>query len=124
QNPKDLAAEYADARSDRRHIISANYIYELPFFKKSSHALLKNALGGWQASGITTINSGAPMSRIIANTNGSQRGTRASLVGDPKTGTLAFPYWFDPAAFEPPANRAHGTPSRVHSLRLPGPTQT
>ena len=22
---------------------------------------------------------------------------------DPKTGTLAFPYWFDPAAFRPPA---------------------
>jgi hypothetical protein len=124
QNPKDLSAEYADARTDRRHIVSANYIYELPFFKKSPHKLLKNVLGGWQASGITTVNSGAPISRIIANTNGSTRGTRANLVGDPKTGTLPFPYWFDPAAFAPPANGAYGTPSRVDSLRLPGRNQT
>jgi hypothetical protein len=124
QNPQDLAAEYADARTDRRHIFSANYIYELPFFKNASNVLLKNALGGWQVSGITTLNSGAPISRVVANTNGSRRGTRANLVGDPKTGTLPFPYWFDPAAFAPPANGAYGSPARVDSLRLPGRNQT
>ena len=38
QNPLNLAVEYADARTDRRHIFTANYVYELPFFKDSSNA--------------------------------------------------------------------------------------
>jgi hypothetical protein len=124
QNPQDLKAEYADARTDRRHIFSANYIYELPFFRDAGNVLLKSALGGWQVSGITTLSSGAPISRIIANTNGSRRGTRATLVGDPKTGTLPFPFWFDPTAFAPSADGTYGTPSRIDSLRLPGRNQT
>ena len=33
QNANDLAAEYADARTDRRHIFNATYIIEIPFFK-------------------------------------------------------------------------------------------
>ena len=124
QNPRDLTGEYADARTDRRHIFTANYIYELPFFLKSGNALVKGALGGWQVSGITTVNSGAPISHIIANTNGGTRGSRANLVGDPKTGQLPFPYWFDPAAFKPPADGTYGSPSRIDSIRLPGRNQT
>jgi hypothetical protein len=124
QNPLDLESEYADARTDRRHIFSANYIYELPFFRTAKNDILKVVLGGWQVSGITTINSGAPISRIVANTNTSQRGARANLVGDPQTGQLDFPYWFNPAAFAPPANGTYGTPYRIDSLRLPGRNQT
>ena len=124
QNPLDLDAEYADARTDRRHIFSANYIYELPFFRSSSNEILKATLGGWQISGITTINSGAPISRIIANTNGGRRGARANQVGDPRGGELDFPFWFDPTAFAPPADGQYGTPTRVETLRFPGRNQT
>jgi hypothetical protein len=108
QNPLNLDVEYADARTDRRHIFSANYIYELPFFRTSDKAFLKAALGGWQASGITNIASGAPVPRITANVNGSRRGGRANMVGDPKAGQMDFPYWFDPAAFAPPADGTYG----------------
>ena len=76
QNPLDLAVEYADARTDRRHIFTANYVYMLPFFKDSSNALLKAVLGGWQIAGITSINSGQPVSRISESTNGFLRGGR------------------------------------------------
>jgi carboxypeptidase family protein len=124
QNPLNLEGEYADARTDRRHIFSATYIYELPWFKETGSGFVKAALGGWQISGITNITSGPPISRIVANTNGSLRGNRANLVGDPKTGQMPFPYWFDPAAFAPPANGSYGSPSRVDSLRLPGRNQT
>lgn len=124
QNPLDLDAEYADARTDRRHIFSANYIYELPFFRDAKNAILKASLGGWQVSGITNINSGAPISRIVANTNGGRRGNRANQVGDPKQGELDFPYWFDPASFAPPADGQYGSPSRVDKLRFPGRNQT
>jgi hypothetical protein len=123
QNPLDLEIEYADARTDRRHIFSATYIYELPFFRTSDNQFLKAALGGWQVSGLTTINSGAPVPRLTANINGGRRGGRADLVGDPKAGEMAFPYWFDPAAFKPPADGSYGNSPRA-AFRLPGRNQT
>ena len=76
QNPLDLAAEYAIARTDRTHVFTANYVYELPFFRDSG-PLLKATLGGWQVSGITQMWSGQPVSRIVnGNTNGGRQGIR------------------------------------------------
>ena len=119
QNPLDLEAEYADARTDRRHIFSATYLYELPFFRDSTSALARAALGGWQVSGITNIASGPPVPRILVNTNSFLRGNRADTVGDPKPGDMPWPYWFDPTAFAPPANGTYGNSGRA-PLRLPG----
>ena len=123
QNPLDLDAEYADARTDRRHIFSASYIYEVPFFQSSDNALLKAVLGGWQISGITNISSGAPMPRILVNTNGGRRGNRANLVGDPAAGEQSGDFWFDPTAFAPPADGTYGNSPRA-PFRLPGRNQT
>jgi hypothetical protein len=123
QNPLDLDIEYADARTDRRHIFSASYIYELPFFSDSTNGLLKATLGGWQVSGISNIASGAPVPRITANTNAGRRGGRANQVGDPGASEPNFPYWFDPAAFAPPADGTYGNSPRA-PLRLPGRNQT
>ena len=62
QNPKNPVLDsYADARTNRRHIFTASYVYELPFFRQSENAVLKHVLGGWQISGITMINSGQPV---------------------------------------------------------------
>src|SRR5262249_24111904 len=80
-DPKNLPAEYGDARTDRRHIFTANYVYMLPFFKDSSNPALKYVLGGWELSGITTINSGQPIPRISESTNGFLRGGRPNIVG-------------------------------------------
>ena len=35
QNPADPDSDYADARTDRRHIFDASFTYELPFFRNS-----------------------------------------------------------------------------------------
>ena len=51
---EEIAGEPA---SDRTHVFTANYIYELPFFAKR-HDLAGNVLGGWQVSGIVTLQSG------------------------------------------------------------------
>jgi hypothetical protein len=123
QNPLDLEAEYADARTDRRHIFTATYIYELPFFRDEENVFLKAALGGWQVSGLTTINSGAPVPRILVNTNGGRRGNRADVVGDPREGEMEGLFWFDPASFKPPADGTYGNSPRA-PLRLPGRNQT
>lgn len=123
QNPLDLEAEYADARTDRRHIFSASYIYELPFFRDAAAPLAQAVLGGWQVSGITNISSGPPVPRILVNTNGFRRGNRANLVGDPGAGKQSGIYWFDPAAFAPPADGTYGNSPRA-PFRLPGRNQT
>jgi hypothetical protein len=126
QNPLDLAAEYAIARTDRTHVFTANYVYELPFFKGAS-GFLKHALGGWQVSGITQFWSGPPISRVVnGTTNGSRRGIRVNQVGDPLAGlppdTLGGVYWFNPAAFAPPADGSYGNSGRS-IFRLPGVNQ-
>ena len=41
------------ARTDRTHVFTANYVYELPFFKEPT--AFEAVLGGWQVAGITTV---------------------------------------------------------------------
>ena len=122
QNPRDLDREYADARTDRRHIFNATYIIELPFYR-DANAALKAVLGGWQLSGYTTLQSGPPVSRLLQSTNGNRRGIFADRVGDPRAGQLEFPFWFDPEAYAPSADGTYGT-SRRAEFRLPGRNQT
>jgi hypothetical protein len=123
QNPLDLDAEYALARTDRKHVFTANYVYELPFFRESGQ-LTRAVLGGWQVSGITYLWSGNPVAQLLTgNTNGGRRGTRLNQVGDPMANLPAdVPggvYWFNPAAFEAPADGTYGTSARA-PFRLPG----
>ena len=127
QNPLDLDAEYAIARTDRTHVFTANYVYELPFFGEGSSPALRSVLGGWQFSGITYFWSGNPVQQIVTgNTNGSRRGTRVNQVGDPRANLPADVaggvYWFNPAAFEAPADGTYGNSKRA-PLRLPGVNQ-
>lgn len=127
QNPLDLDAEYALARTDRTHVFTANYVYELPFFRDTEDRLLRATLGGWQFSGITYFWSGNPVPQITTgDTNGGRRGTRVNQIGDPKANLPAdVPggvYWFNPAAFEAPADGTYGNSGRA-PLRLPGVNQ-
>ncbi len=59
QNSYDIRSEYSRATLDRRHVFSLNYIYELPFFR-DQQGFTGKLLGGWQASGIVTYNTGLP----------------------------------------------------------------
>ena len=124
QNPLDLAAEYADARTDRRHIFTAHYVYSPPFLQSSSNTALKAVLGGWQFAGITTINSGQPIPRISEDTNGFRRGNRPDRVDDPAAGNQsANLYWFNPNAYTPAADGTFGNSTRAE-FRQPGRNQT
>jgi hypothetical protein len=123
QSRLDLDAEYALARTDRTHVLTFNYVYELPFFRDAG-PLLQNTLGGWQVSGITSMWSGTPVPRIAnANTNGSRRGNRVNQVSDPFANLPAdVPggvYYFNPAAFEAPPDGQLGTTGRA-PFRAPG----
>jgi hypothetical protein len=127
QDRTNLAAEYAISRTDRTHVFTVNYVYELPFFRDAKGGLAKQALGGWQVSGITTLWSGPPISRVVnGQTNGSRRGIRVNQISDPfaslPANTPGGVYYFNPGAFAPPADGALGTTGRA-IFRLPGVNQ-
>ena len=129
QNPLNKRAEYAEARTSRPHIFSTSYVYELPFFAKSGNAAARILLGGWQVSGITIVNSGVPIPRVLSDTGAEIRGNRPNLIGDPNgglAGTLdpsGLPYIFDPSVFVLPANGTYGDAPRAFA-RAPGQNQT
>ncbi len=56
-NPFNVAYDYGSGALDRRHILVANYIYDLPFFKGGS-GLTHSLLGGWQVAGTFVAESG------------------------------------------------------------------
>ncbi|HEX8197035.1 MAG TPA: carboxypeptidase regulatory-like domain-containing protein [Pyrinomonadaceae bacterium] len=66
QNSFDIPAEKSRATLDRRHIFTTNFVYELPFFRESS-GLLRAVLGGFQASGIYTYQTGLPFTATTSN---------------------------------------------------------
>ncbi len=58
-NPWNLKYDKGSGDYDRRHIINANYVYNLPIFNKSQ-GLLKSIAGGWQIAGTLVKESGTP----------------------------------------------------------------
>ncbi len=64
----------------------ANYIYNLPFFKNSSNSFLKQVLGGWSVSGITSFLPAAIAidfsCGVSGFSNGMGEGYRCNTVGN------------------------------------------
>lgn len=78
-------AERGDSSFDARHVISANFIYELPFWRGNTWK--ERLLGNWEISGIIRHQTGYPFS-VFQNgvdRQGTGMSARASLVG-PGTG--------------------------------------
>lgn len=131
QNPFNLRAEYAEARTSRPHVFSTSYVYEVPFFRSNENTALRLLLGGWQVSGITNIESGAPVPRVtVASTQSLTRGLYPNQISDPNGGlagtidpSTGLPFIFDPTAFEPAATGQFGNSVRSFA-RLPGRNQT
>jgi hypothetical protein len=113
QDPLDLDAERAPSQTDRTHVFTAHFLYELPFFRKSS-GLTRTLLGGFQLTGMYTAQSGIPLSitqTIAAATPtgslfafsdplGTGSTLRPNLVGNPH-GSGSLTQWFNTAAFAP-----------------------
>ena len=114
QNTYDLRAEYARANLDRRHVLSINYIYELPFFQKE-HNFQAKALGGWQFSGIVYYYTGLGFSPATSSNDpaglgllgSSPSGARPDASCDPYANNPSHSFdqvWFNTLCFaNPPA---------------------
>jgi hypothetical protein len=91
----------------RAQILTFNYIYTLPFFSKSGNPLARTVLGGWELSGVTQFQSGAP-NTVSVPTDIARIGAgsaRASVIGNPNLsgGARTPAHWFATEAFLNPA---------------------
>jgi trimeric autotransporter adhesin len=122
QNDQDLAAEYSLSSFDRRHQVSSDLSFELPFGPNKhwlhSGGRMAALLGGWRGSANFTWQSGTPFTpRVTAAAADVARGTngtlRANYNGDEIS--LANPTiadFFNTGAFSIPAAGTFGNAPR------------
>lgn len=100
QNTYDRSLDRGHAPYDRNHVVSANWSYEFPFFRHAENSIVKNALGGWQTSGILAVASGL----WSFNPSSSSLGTDPAGLGILGAGSGATPradFVCDPNASAP-----------------------
>ncbi len=121
-------ADYGPSSNDRRYNFALNYVYSLPDLKGSSH-LLRGAFGGWQISGFTRFESGAPFGVGYSITGVNQQNitgsptepARVRILGNPYLNTSGGPYnRINAAAFAAPLVGSLGLDSGVNYLTGPG----
>ncbi|HEV3198968.1 MAG TPA: hypothetical protein VGZ73_13720, partial [Bryobacteraceae bacterium] len=120
------------AAIDRRQTFAANYIYDVPAMFKN-RALAHKLLDGWQISGLTRFQTGAPygVGFSIPNIGNQQitgsytEGARIQIVGDPLAGTSSSPFnRLNAAAFAPPPVGNIGLGAGTNYLTGPGINNT
>jgi hypothetical protein len=104
-NPFNLKYDRGSGEMDRRSIFNANYMYQLPFFLHTGNGFQRQALGGWEISGITQVESGAPSN---VSYSPDVLGLAGSITNRPdKVGLVAGPksqyQWFNTSAFSAPS---------------------
>jgi hypothetical protein len=119
QNPYNLRAEYGSSDFDVRQRLSVSYIYELPFGRGKAYfnqpGVARAVLGGWQLSGVTSIQSGLPFTPIL-----SYDPTNTGTTARPNViaGAAFYPAnqgpsdWFNSSAFVAPAAYTFGNAGR------------
>jgi len=131
QNPYDWDLDKGDCDFNFPQVFVFSYAYELPFghgkhFGNGISGAENAILGGWQVSGITTLESGAAFTADanatdVANIDPSSETERANLTGQPllPSGfTQTVQAWYNPAAFTTPAPYTFGNVGR-NTMRGP-----
>jgi hypothetical protein len=131
QDTYNLQNEYARANLDRRHVLSVNYIYELPFFRGEAN-LKEKVLGGWQISGITYYFTGLGFSPATSSNDpaglgllgSSPSGARPDMICDPNQGAPhTVLQWFNTACFVNPPSGVNRVGNASRNVIL-GPSTT
>src|SRR5579884_3457536 len=113
---------------DRRNVAVVNFIYDIPVFRHSQSRFVRSTVGGWQVSGIVTMESGLPLNLGLS---GNQGGNFVGGSNRPDlTGSISYEHavsptqaqviqYINPSAFAFPALGAWGTLGH-NALRGPG----
>ena len=89
---RNLSAERSNSPLDRRHRLTASWVWEMPYFSRASSWAMRNLVGNWRFVGTYTAESGEWMTAQTgsdANLNGDNAGDRTILNanGNPKLGS-------------------------------------
>jgi hypothetical protein len=107
ENSYNIRLDRGRATLDRRHVFTANVIYELPFFK-DQRDFAGHLLGGWQLSSIVTLQSGLPFTPTtnfdasgLGNVPAIIAGNRPNVLCDPNSNApQTFEQWFNTTCFQ------------------------
>jgi hypothetical protein len=119
---RDRRREYGPAAYDRLHIVTIDFVYELPKFVQSGPA--RHVVNGWQINGITRFWSGPPAT-ITSNGNLGTLGggQRADYLGGELYPTeQTRRNYFNVFAFGRPPDGSLGNLGK-YAIRLPGINQ-
>ena len=120
QDPRNPQKEYGLSDFNYSQRFTNSMIYQLPFghgqrFLSNAGAVENAILGGWQATGILTLQSGAPFSVSMA-TSQANTGTftRPDRVcnGNLPTSQRSIQKWYDTSCFVSPAQYSFGNTGR------------
>jgi hypothetical protein len=121
QNPYAPQLEKGLSSFDHRDRFVANAVYSLPFGKTST-GLRHWMIANWRASGVLTIQDGAPFTVNLSSAAGEDVANiglvnginleRPNLVGNPHAGPWTSSAWFNTAAFVLPAQDSFGNAGR------------
>lgn len=138
QVPLDLRNSYGPNIADRRHVLTANFVWDLHWMR-SQQGVIGHLLGGWQISGVQTFQTGLPLTANIGNAGctfgtgpncvdvvgsgcfGSTLvGCRVNQVGNPNANAPhTYTAWFNASALQPATTLALPT-ERPGAIRGPG----
>src|SRR5216683_2723852 len=119
-NWRDRGYNYGVADFDRRHVFATTYFYDSPLFRHRG-GFVGTALGGWQMSGITRVQSGPPITILATSALGgtivngklvgsaSVSGRRADRAPGVSLAPTAPGQFFNPLAFVAPSRTSPGT---------------
>jgi hypothetical protein len=109
--PADLSKSLGLAGYNRTHSFVQSFVWEIPF-ARNTHGLLKQALDGWQLTGIFSRQSGTPLDITASGTNLHAPGNtqRANVSGTPKILDNTGPgqLYFDTSVYSTPTANLTG----------------
>ncbi len=115
-DPFNRAYDYGSGDFNRTQILTIAYTYDLPFFRRSTNGFARSIVGGWELSGITTFETGFPITVYMPNGNSVGLGTNDTInrpnVDGPMTYPGTFQQWFNSGDLSAPANGMFGTLGR------------
>jgi hypothetical protein len=109
QNVYNILAEYGPSSLDRRHNVTASYVYGLPWYRAQEGAV-GHILGGWEVSGLIYYYTGTPLTVTTSNTDpgglgllgASASSARPDMTGNPNAGAAhTVASFFNTSAFTP-----------------------
>ncbi|MBZ5727169.1 MAG: TonB-dependent receptor [Acidobacteriia bacterium] len=111
-NPYNRAYDNGPSPLDRRQVALVNFIWQLPFFRgQNTSRLVRGTLGGWEISGIGTMETGLPLNINLGGSQGNN-GLANSTNRPNVAGSVSMPNtlnsWFAASAFSLPALGAWG----------------